>query len=292
MDTARTRVHDPLQANFRDGLGTRYRRDGVDGPLEILLLNHQLTTIPAFEFLVRERVNRLAHVRHDCFARIRDVERASDSAATLAVVSDRVPGVRLSRMLSVAEQNLLPLDVDSALCLIRQLVTAVALLHEAASDACHGALAPERIIITPAGRVVIVEHVFGAALEQLKYSRERYWKDLRIALPVIDGASRLNRPSDVVQIGAIALALLVGRPLGESEYPASLETLAGGAFGLGGEFEPFPEWLRSWLTQTLWLDPMHSFASAIEARQSLDASLKAAGHTASQCSAALESFLA
>src|SRR4051794_35337204 len=36
METARMRVHPPLQATFRDGLGTRHEKDGADGPLEVL----------------------------------------------------------------------------------------------------------------------------------------------------------------------------------------------------------------------------------------------------------------
>src|SRR5205814_8128598 len=38
METASTRVHDPRQATFKDGLGTRYRREGTEGPFEVLVL--------------------------------------------------------------------------------------------------------------------------------------------------------------------------------------------------------------------------------------------------------------
>src|SRR6476620_2706823 len=107
MDTAASRVHDPRQPIFTDGLGARYRHDSADGPCEVLVLRDGFAPLPSFEFLVRERVNRLA-------------------------------GVRLSRMLSIAEQNLLPLDVESALCLTQQILTALAELHEDAPDACHG----------------------------------------------------------------------------------------------------------------------------------------------------------
>ena len=139
METAGTRGQ-ALQATFRDGLGTRRLRDGADGPLEVLTLQQPLSAIPTFEFLLRERVSRLASFRPPSFAHVHDIERSEGSK--LAVVSDYVPGVRLSRhVLAIAEQNLLPLDVDSALCLIRKLVSALALLHEAAPDACHGALA-------------------------------------------------------------------------------------------------------------------------------------------------------
>jgi hypothetical protein len=278
----------PLQATFRDGLGTRYLWDGPGGPLEVLTLHPHLGAVQTFETLVQERVTRLAQFRQPCYAHVRDVERDAD-ASRLAVVSDHVPGVRLSRMLAIAEQNLLPLDVDSSLCLIRQLLSAVTTLHEATPDTCHGALAPERIVITSDAQLVLVEHVFSAALEELQWSSERYWKDLRIALPP-DGEYHFTRRGDVFQAGTIALGLLLGRPLGEEEYPASLGELANGTFGLGGGFEPFPQWLRSWLSRALWLDPSRAFTSAAEARQAFEAGLASEGSTAPQ--SALEAFLA
>ena len=292
MHTLGTRIEPlqttPLQATFRDGLGTRYLWDGPGGPLEVLTLHPHLGAVQTFEGLVQERVTRLAQFRQPCYAHVRDVERDAD-ASRLAVVSDQVTGVRLSRMLAIAEQNLLPLDVDSSLCLIRQLLSAVATLHEATPDTCHGALAPERIVITADARLVLVEHVFSAALEELQWSSERYWKDLRVALPP-DGEYHFTRRGDVFQAGTIALGLLLGRPLGEEEYPASLRELANGTFGLGGGFEPFPQWLRSWLSRALWLDPSRAFASAAEARQAFESGLASDGSTAPQ--SALEAFVA
>ena len=60
METAGTRVHDARQAIFKDGLGTRFRHDAADGPVDILVLRDAFAPIRSFEFLVRERVNRLA----------------------------------------------------------------------------------------------------------------------------------------------------------------------------------------------------------------------------------------
>src|SRR5690349_12419814 len=134
METAGTVVHDPRQPLFRDGLGARYRYDGTDGACDILVLRDAFASIPSSEFLIRERVNRLAHVRSEHFARVYDVEHGGEGPK-LAVISQSVPGVRLSRLLANAEQHLLPLDVESALCIIEQIVTAMAELHEDAPDA-------------------------------------------------------------------------------------------------------------------------------------------------------------
>jgi hypothetical protein len=281
METAATRVHDPRQATFKDGLGTRYRREGTEGPLEVLVLRDTFATIPSLEFLLRERLNRLAHVRSESIARVYDVEHVPEGAK-LAIISKAVAGVRLSRMLAVAEQKLLPLDVESALGLIHQLVTAMSELHDHAPDACHGTLAAERVIVTSNGRIVIVEHVLGAALAQLQHSPERYWKELRIALPIAVNSPLLDRRADVAQIGMIALALVLGRPIADDEYPNNIASLANGSFGLGGGFEPIPEWLRTWLAQALSLEPTRWFASAVEARHAFELGLKAGGHSVSQ----------
>src|SRR5262245_1444813 len=276
METNAARVHEPRQAVFKDGLGTRYRRDGSDGPLDVLVLRDTFASIPSFEFLIRERINRLAHVRSESFARVLDLEHVPDGAK-LAIVSKAVPGVRLSRMLAVAEQNLLPLDIESALYLVQQLLSATAELHGDAPDACHGTLAAERIVVTPDGNLVIVEHVLGAALGQLRHSPERYWKELRIALPMAVTAPQLDRRADVAQIGMIALALILGRPIADDEYPEKISSLANGTYGLGGSFEAIPEWLRNWLSQALSLEPTRWFASCVEARDAFDVGLKAAG---------------
>ena len=276
MDTNAVRSHEPRQALFKDGLGIRYRREGADGPLDVLVLRDTFASIPSFEFLLRERINRLAHVRSESFARVLDVEHVPDGAK-LAIVSKAVPGVRLSRMLAVAEQNLLPLDVESALYLVQQLLAAMSELHDDAPDACHGTLAAERVVITPSGSLVVVEQVLGAALGQLRYSPERYWKELRIALPIAVTAPLLDRRADVAQVGMIALALLLGRPISDDEYPEQVASLAGGTFGLGGSFEAIPDWLKGWLSQGLSLEPTKWFASCVEARQAFDVGLKAAG---------------
>ena len=281
METASARAHDPRQAIFKDGLGTRHRRDASDGPCEVLVLRDAFAPIPSFEFLVRERVNRLAHVRSEHFARVYDVEHVGEGAK-IALVSRSVPGVRLSRMLAGAEQNLLPLDVESAFCLIHQILISMAELHEDAPDACDGTLAAERVIVGSTGTVTIVEHVLGAALAQLRYPPDRYWKELRITLPIAVNAPMLDRRADMAAIGMIALALLLGRPIADDEYPGEVGSLVNGSFGLGGGFEPFPEWLREWLSQALSLEPTRWFASAVEARHAFEIGLKAGGLDASR----------
>lgn len=293
MERAAVSASQPPAAVFQDGLGERhYIEDPTGtGTLELLSLRAELAEVPSFEFALRERVSRLANFRHAYYGRVRNVERASDRDQTLTVASEATPGVRLSELFQKVEEHHLSLDINAALCLIRQLVPAVAILHETARDVAHGALGPERLIVTPNARLVIVEYVLGAALEQLRFSQERYWSDLRIALPRTAGLPRFDHRADVTQIGMIALSLILGRSLKLDEYPARIGDVVASTWAVSprGGFEPLPPGLRSWLGRALQLDTRSSFPSAIEARTELDKVLGDSDYMASPAS--LDAFL-
>ncbi|HEX3703914.1 MAG TPA: PEGA domain-containing protein [Vicinamibacterales bacterium] len=294
MDPAFVPAPSPAAMTFEDGLGQRLRV--VDPmrnePVEMLCLRGELTAVPAFEFALRERVGRLAAFRHPCYAGVHSVERLKDRASTLALVSDSTVGVRLSEVLAFAEREHVTLDIDAAVCLLRQLVPAAAMLHEHAPDIAHGALALERLVITPGSRVVIVEHVLGSALEQLRFSHERYWKELRLALPRSAGAPRFDHRADVTQIGVIALSLILGRPLADDEYPARIGDVVASAWAISarGGLEPLPAGFRAWLTRALQLDSRNWFRSAVEAQADLERVLGESDYLAAPAS--LDTFMA
>jgi hypothetical protein len=288
MDTITSAAPRPV---FEDALGKRFHAVGPGGePLDLLEVRQELASSPGFEAALRERVSALAGFQNTSYARIRGVLRLPSTA--LGVVSDRVPGVRLSSLLTVAKQQVLRLEINAALCVVRQLVPAVAMLHERLPGVGHGAIAPERIVITPSGRLVLVEHVLGSALEGLHYSHDRYWKELRVPLPKSAGAASFDPRADVTQVGTVALALIVGRPLENEEYPDRIATLAEGAWGLtaSGGVEPLAAAVRAWLARALQLDARQSFASAVDARVELDRALGASGDYDMQL-AALKAFL-
>jgi serine/threonine protein kinase len=295
MDSAVARAASPAAVLFEDGLGVRRHilDQATNETLEMLCLRGELTAVPSFEFALRERVSRLANFRHAYYGRVRRVDRLTDQAATLAIVSECTLGARLSEILMVAERRRLALDINAALCLIRQLVPAVAMLHQNARDVAHGALGPERIVVTSHARLVIVDYVLGAALEQLRFSHERYWKEFRIALPRSAGLPRFDHRADVTQIGIVALSLILGRPLKDEEYPARIGEVVASATAmsaLGGR-EPVTPALRSWLARALQIDLRNSFTSALEAQTALDEVLSDdSGYIAAPV--ALEAFLA
>jgi len=293
MERAALPLSSPAGAAFVDGLGERRQIVDPTGneTIELLCLRSELAAVPSFEFALRERVSRLANFRHSSYGRVRSVERLADRETALAVVSDHTEGVRLSDMLVNAEERRLGLDINIALCLIRQLVPAVAMLHQSGRDAAHGAIGPERLVVTPNARLVIVEYVLGGALEQLHYSQERYWHQLRIPLPRAAGLPRFDQRADVTQIGVVALSLILGRPLRDDEYPSRIGDVVASTWAVSarGGFEPLPPGLRAWLGRALQLDARNAFESAIDAQVELDKVLGEGDYLASPAN--LESFL-
>jgi serine/threonine protein kinase len=294
MEPASAHAGAPAPNSFTDGLGVRRRTTDParHEPIELLCLRGELTAVPSFEFALRERVSHLASFRRACFGGVRSVERLKSPMSALVLVSDVTAGVRLSDLLAFAEKADVPLDIDAALCLLRQIVPAMAMLHEQAPDVAHGAVAPERIIVTPNARIVMVEHVLGAALSELQYTRERYWRELRVAMPGTAGPVAFNHRSDITQLGAVALALIVGRPLGDDELPARLGEVVASSWAISarGGLEPLPAGLRAWLMRALQLDPRESFESAIDAHEDLENVLGDSDYMAAPAS--LEAFLA
>jgi hypothetical protein len=279
---------------FSDGLGERVvAADGATGELlQILRLRPALTSVPSFEFALRERAARLANFRHAYYARVRRVDRAMAPTSALAIVSDHLEGTRLSDILRVAQDKQLHIDINAALCLIRQLVPAIAVLHENARDVAHGLIAPERLIVTPNARLVIVEHVLGAAIEQLQFGRDRLWQEFRVAMPPSAGLPRFDHRADVTGMGLVALALILGRRLGADEYPHRIPELLNDVRERSalGEEQPLSQPLRSWLARALQIDVRRSFASAPEAMAALDEVVSDEGNYVA-APVALETFL-
>jgi PEGA domain len=293
MDPALVPAAAPIPTTFEDGLGERHAvlDRGRNEIVDMLCLRSELTAVPSFEFSLRERVSSLAAFRHSCYGRVRSVERLKDPASTLALVSDATVGVRLSDLLAFAERSRIPFDIDAALCLLRQLVPAIVMLHEHAPDAAHGALAPERLLVTSSARLMLVEYAMGSALEQLHYSQNRYWKELRIALPRSAGLAKFDQRSDVTQLGVTALSLILGRQLTDDESPARLGDVVASAWAVSsrGGLEPLPAGLRTWLTNALQFDSRHAFRSAVDAQAELERVLGEGDYLAAP--ATLETFL-
>ncbi len=187
--------------------------------LERLVVRAELS---AFERSLRERVERIAAMDDERLAKPRSIERTHDGA--LVVLSEFVPGSRLSDLLDATAQHGSVPGVDVAIGFLLDVLPALCGLHAGAGFA-HGAVNAGRTVLTPAGQVVLLDGIFGDALSRLQYSRRRLWEEFGIAMPPSAGRPRFDASCDIAQVTLSAVMLVLGRPIAEYEYPDSIPSL-------------------------------------------------------------------
>ncbi len=245
-----------------DGLGDRLLMFDNTGSasLELLRFKKEFTEKPAFEAALRERIRQLERFTHPSVGRVRAVKWLADNEG-LALVSDHVSGRRLSEVLQNAR------GPGFAVELLRQLTPALVALQQQGDGVAHGVLTPERIVVTPEGNLVIVEHVLGQAVEALDLAPARLRGELGLALPVDYGKS-LNGRGDVIQLGLIALSLVLGRRIDARDYPHKVIALLDEFPRIAGRGASSSPPLRAWLEQALQLGG-RTFASVEDAHAAL-----------------------
>jgi len=214
-------VASTTSSGFADGLGRRTlafdREEGT--MLERLLVRPELA---AFEKMLRERVDRVAALEDERIARPRTVERDVDGG--LVVVSEFVPGSRLSDLLDISFELGTAPGLDAAFGYLLDVLPALCGLHGGAGFA-HGTISPSRTVLTPAGQVVLLDAVYGGALSHLRYGRRKLWTDFGVVAPSSAGAPRLGVEADVTQVVLAGVMLVLGRPLRIDEYPQGLSNV-------------------------------------------------------------------
>ena len=264
----------PVNPTIADGFGSRTL--GVDpetgDEVELLDLTATLVEHDGFVTALAERVARFATVRHASYAHHRRLDRPS--ADRLVLVSDSTTGWRLADLLDAGPRANAPLDITVVIGLLRQLLPAAALYGRHNRDSAIGALAPERLIVTPQARLVIAEHAFGPSLEKLNLGRDRLWRDLRVTMPPSAGLPRANARADANALGVVALSLLIGRVLKEDEYPGQLQPLLEGITERhDGQAIPLSPSFSTWLGRALQFDVKNAFQSPHEAQVAFEAVL-------------------
>ncbi len=258
------------EPRFRDGLGIRYvRAAGSDDPVEVM---RPLWDVGAMQNAIRQRVGRLQSFRQARFVPLRTAEVPRNDPSTIEVVSDFVAGHRLSQYLEAAQVGAVSIETNAAIYVLRELIGALALLHES-RGVTHGAVGPERILVTPKGRVVVADYVLGPAIERLEFTRPRLWREFRVPVPSGKGHPTLDDKADVMQVGMTALALLLGRPVDLADFPNGLSDLVAtlNNFQRTAVRVPIPAALAGWVKRAVFEDPHGRFANVSDARLSLEA---------------------
>src|SRR5689334_22222145 len=207
-------------SGYEDGLGRRVlafdRESGV--MLERLILRPELC---AFEKALNERLKIVAGLEDECFAKPRTIEHLVNGS--LIVISEFVGGRQLSDITESAAEHGIVAGLDAGLGLLLELLPAVARLHDA--GLAHGAVAAGRIMITPAGQILMLDAIYAEPLEKLQLTRKRLWTELRLAFPPTAGLARFDKAADLSAAVMVAASLIVGRPLRDDEYPDGIGPL-------------------------------------------------------------------
>jgi serine/threonine-protein kinase len=246
---------------FADELGDRQLAfdHATATSLEVLRFKKEIGDSKEFEIALRSRVEAFRDLEHPSLATVRSVERMDGEG--LVLVSKHVTGRRVSELVTKARGPVFALE------LIRQVTPALATLQLAADGVSHGALSADRIVVTRDGRLVVVEHVLGSAIESLGLPRQRLI-DFGLVVPAGQEPIALGPRSDMIQLGFIALSLLLGRRLEPAEYPDQVPALldeftkSSGSTIVSGK-------LRSWLERALQTSDS-PFARARDAHDAFD----------------------
>ena len=240
--------------------------------LELLRFRRELAVSPGFDHALRDGVERLAGFSHPAFPEVRAVVYLDEHDLTL--VSAHLPGQRLSELSTgKLRKGLHPAIVT---WIIREVTPALAALHSSGPAAAHGALNADRIVFTPEGRLCIVEHALGPALQRLGLSTTSVWSELGLlALTDDRGLARIDARNDVAQLGTVALSMLLGRAVTLTDFQHNLYVLLD-EFAAMAAISPsaFAAPLRVWLEHALQLSayPYRSAADAQEGLKELPAS--------------------
>ena len=159
------------------------------------------------------------------------------------------------------------MHVSAARWALGELTAAMAALHGQYPGIAHGALAPERIVITADRHVVITDYIFGDALAAMHLPAERLWNECGVvSLPQRDLVP-LDQRSDVVQLALIAMALVRGSRVTPDEYGRQQTRLLDEfSAACNREMPVSARALRAWMEEAL--DP-GGFRSAVEANLAL-----------------------
>ena len=217
--------------------------------LELLRFKAEFSNASTFEPLLRQRVADVANLVHPGIGTVRGVEWLGVNEG-LTLVSTQVVGRRLSEVLHDAR------GPQFAASLIRQLIPALAALEAHGAGVSHGLVTPERIVITPDGRLVLIEHVLGSVLADARLAAGRLAADFGLAVDHLDPEHRHGSVSDVSQVAHLAMLLLTGRRIEMQEAGVALRQAHA------------PLHVRGWLESALQLDGK-GFASARAANDAL-----------------------
>ena len=252
----------PRHYELNDGLGVRtVDADSRKGYIETLHVSRTLAQHSLAEQVIRARAARLAELGVDALT---PVYRVDHDAAGLRVLAHAPDGLRFSNLLDCLASGEEELTDAGVLELAAAAIRALAAVHQLPGGIAHGSITPSHIVLSREGTVVLTDGVFGGAVEALQRNREDVWREFGLALPASASLPRYDQRTDVTQLGACVLAVVLRRPLRPDEYPRGIADLI---FAAAPGTAPHASALRMWLQQAMQLHPRATFANVVEAQK-------------------------
>jgi hypothetical protein len=240
---------------FDDGLGQRVvTRLSPSEAFEALRLVDPLGADPRCAPALTAGIAAVAGFAHPAFQPPPALDAPQSSGGRAVIVSAYTPGRRLSDILRDAESAERPIETSLALYLLQALLGALKALHAHGHGVFHGAIGPERVMVTPDLRVLVLDHALGPMLAALAGDDPREtWQRYGIAVPAPGPHPPLSPLTDQFQIALVGLALLLGRRLRSYEFPGEVPSLLASAteIDLTGQPIPLDPLLREWFARAL-----------------------------------------
>jgi hypothetical protein len=277
-----------FETGMRDGLGDRLVGfDRVSGDtLDVLRVRAELA---AFGPALDDVVDRFSDISDRHLLPTRGLARQRGETRPL-VFSDMVEGERLHDLLSLAHTCAEVPDLTIAVYIANRVFAALTALGRVAKVA-HGILSLDRVIVTPRGRILLAEPMFGPLVERLEFSHARLWREMGVAMPEEPDPPLCDSRADVAQVAVMMLSLILGRPLLNDEHPDHLESLLKEvrevAWIRGGD--KLASALGSWFDVALPMPARLIFDSAAQAQDALASLLPRARFSGSRSE--LQAFL-
>ena len=229
-------------------------------PLELLRFPRPFSQSSPFDAALRRRIEELRDFTHPSAPIIRSIQWLGVGDG-LALVSNQVTGRRLADAFGQARGPAYAME------LLRQLTDFLAALERHGPGISHGAINADRVVITETGRLVVVEHVLGAALATLYWPPSRTRAALDLPMLGSDKSAFDNR-TDVYQLAFLALSVTLGRRVHPTDDPGQGAALLAEAGRPGLTRAPISARLRHWLMRALQLE--NGFTSAAEAHDAFE----------------------
>jgi hypothetical protein len=255
-------------AGFRDGAGER--EAGIDEQafsIELLRLRKEFSQ---FELPLADRILRLIDFDRRGAARPLRVEHESNSTR-LVLVSERAPGFRLAELLDRGAERGVIADLGAAMFLMRRLLRTAAAIQRQTGIG-HLAIAPDRIVVTPRGDVVLVEAALAGAIEAFVATMPAaLHKALRL-VRLQDVVDEHQSGLDIARIALAGMAMMLGRTLDPAEeidplHPIVQEVTDVAALRAG---DAFASALIPWIDRAITIDGSISFTGFSDALAALE----------------------